>query len=333
MIPAPTEQEPPGEVAAKTPAPVDSDASVRPPLSMLIACVLLLVCFGRTLLDLVRFAWNSNVYSHILLMPFITGYLLFRTRTVWTFSRKARFWPAAAPFLTGALLAMGYISSANSGWIASAEDRLALLSLSAVCYFWSIAAAYLPAGELRRAAFPLALLVFLAPFPTAVLNGIEVFLQRQSAEVANLLFLVSGLPYLRDDLVFQLPGITLQVAPECSGVRSTLALFITSLVGGYILLRAPLRRGILAAAVVPLALLRNGFRIFVIGQLCVQIGPEMIHSPIHHHGGPLFFALSLIPFLLLLLWLKFSERRHHPDAEGQGSELEGAASAGKERAE
>jgi hypothetical protein len=30
----------------------------------------------------------------------------------------------------------------------------------------------------------------------------------------------------------------------------------------------------------------------------------MIDSPIHHHGGPLFFILSLVPFLVLLYLLK-----------------------------
>jgi exosortase/archaeosortase family protein len=85
-------------------------------------------------------------------------------------------------------------------------------------------------------------------------------------------------------------------------------LFITSLVAGYLFLRSPWKRTILCLAVIPLALLRNGFRIFVIGQLCVQIGPDMINSPIHHRGGPLFFLLSLIPFFLFLIFLIKSER-------------------------
>jgi len=61
--------------------------------------------------------------------------------------------------------------------------------------------------------------------------------------------------------------------------------------------------------VIPLAILRNGFRIFTIGQLCVHLGSEMIHSPIHRRGGPLFFALSLVPFFLLLFLLWKSDRR------------------------
>jgi hypothetical protein len=30
----------------------------------------------------------------------------------------------------------------------------------------------------------------------------------------------------------------------------------------------------------------------------------MIDSPIHHHGGPIFFALSLVPFFLLLFFMR-----------------------------
>ena len=34
----------------------------------------------------------------------------------------------------------------------------------------------------------------------------------------------------------------------------------------------------------------------------------MIDSPIHHRGGPLFFALSLVPLFLLLWWLRRQEQ-------------------------
>jgi hypothetical protein len=41
--------------------------------------------------------------------------------------------------------------------------------------------------------------------------------------------------------------------------------------------------------------------------LCVHIGPGMINSIIHRRGGPIFFALSLIPLFLLLWWLRRGE--------------------------
>jgi hypothetical protein len=40
----------------------------------------------------------------------------------------------------------------------------------------------------------------------------------------------------------------------------------------------------------------------------MRLGPEMIHSPIHRQGGPVFFALSLMPFFLLLIVLWKSDQ-------------------------
>jgi exosortase/archaeosortase family protein len=112
---------------------------------------------------------------------------------------------------------------------------------------------------------------------------------------------------LQYGLVFQLPSITLNIASECSGIHSSVVLFITSLLAGYIFLQSPWKRIIFILVAVPLGILRNGFRIFTIGELCTHIGPQMIDSPIHHRGGPIFFALSLIPLFILLMILRKSE--------------------------
>ena len=145
------------------------------------------------------------------------------------------------------------------------------------------------------------------PFPEFVRHGIEMFLQHGSAVVAAGMFMLSGMPVYQDGLMFRLPGINLEVAKECSGIHSSLVLFITSLLAGNLFFRTHWKRATLALAVIPLALLRNGFRVFIIGQLCVRAGPEMIDSPVHRHGGPLFFVLSLLPLLLLLVILRKSE--------------------------
>jgi exosortase len=131
--------------------------------------------------------------------------------------------------------------------------------------------------------------------------------------MANLLFNLSGMPFLRAGQIFQLPNITLEVAQECSGIRSSLVLFITSILAANLFLNTTWRRLALVAIVIPLGILRNGFRILVIGLLCVHVGPQMIHSVIHRRGGPLFFVLSLVP-LLLFLWLlrKGDAQTRHP---------------------
>jgi exosortase C (VPDSG-CTERM-specific) len=196
-----------------------------------------------------------------------------------------------------------------SGTKLAPEDSLALTTFSLVLFFWGICGYFLGRETVRALAFPLVFLVFMVPFPICLRTSLETALQYGSADAAHAFFTISGMPFLRDNVAFHLPGFSLQVAPECSGIRSTLALFITSLLAGHLYLRSPWKRAVLTVSVILIALLRNGFRVFVIGQLCVHIGPEMIDSPIHRHGGPVFFALSLIPFGVLLLWLVHLERR------------------------
>ena len=111
--------------------------------------------------------------------------------------------------------------------------------------------------------------------------------------------------------MLSIPGLTLEVAKECSGIRSSWVLFITSLLASHLFLRTRWRQTVLVAFVIPLGILRNGFRIAVVGLLCVHVGPHMIDSVIHRRGGPLFFALSLVPLYLLLWWLRHQEQQHN----------------------
>ena len=94
----------------------------------------------------------------------------------------------------------------------------------------------------------------------------------------------------------------MNVARECSGIRSSWVLFITSVLASHTLLKSNWHRAIILLVIVPLGIVRNGFRILTIGLLCVHVSPEMVHSFIHKKGGPIFFALSLVP-LFLLLWM------------------------------
>jgi exosortase len=177
-----------------------------------------------------------------------------------------------------------------------------------VCFIIGGGFLFLGFQGLTATAFPMGFLLFMVPLPHAAVTWLELASVTGSAEVAAALFDLSGTPMLRNGMIFALPGITLQVAQECSGIRSSWVLFVTGLLAAQVFLRNPLRRMVLVAFVVPLALLRNGFRILVIGLLCVHVGPEMIHSFIHRRGGPIFFALSLVPLFGLMMWLRRQER-------------------------
>jgi exosortase C (VPDSG-CTERM-specific) len=274
-----------------------------------LAAAVLAFCFGFPLFRLLQFAVHDDLYSYIPLIPIISAYLVWARR-----QNLPAFFGASAK--TAFILFAGGFATIAVFWLAvhfnsklAVEDSLALTTTAFLFFFTGAGFLFLGKEILRSIALPAALLIFMVPLPVFLRDAIETFLQYGSAAAANGLFAISGLPYFREGLVFHLPGINLRVAPECSGIHSTIVLFITSLVAGSLFLRSPWKWTILCLAVIPLALLRNGFRIFVIGQLCVHISPDMINSPIHRHGGPLFFLLSLIPFFLFLIFLIKSERR------------------------
>ncbi|HJT79719.1 MAG TPA: exosortase/archaeosortase family protein [Chthoniobacterales bacterium] len=261
---------------------------------------LLTAAFGRQLWVLCTSALDNNLNSYIVLIPFVSLYFLgldrSRLRREYRTSLGWAVFPGAVGLSAIALIAVGFFEPL------SPNNRMAAVAFSFVCLLWAGGFAILGRKFMASAAFPMFFLIFLVPLPDQAVETMETALKVASAEAASVLFGITGTPAFKTGPIFQLPGFTMEVAQECSGIRSTWVLFITSLVAAQLFLAKPLSRLMLVAAVLPLGIVRNGFRIMVIGLLCIHVDPSMIHSFIHRRGGPIFFALSLIP-LLLILWV------------------------------
>ena len=295
------------EAASPPPAakPAGLSPLLRRQLRLLAICtVVLAACFAKPLFSLARFTLHSDLYSHILLIPFVSLYLAWLKKNSLSPDSEPGRKLALLPLAAGLLLLAEYLFALRSGLNLAPVDSLAWTTFSFVFLF--VGACFLSLGSqtLRALAFPLAFLIFLVPFPVLVKDAIESFLQHRSADAAELLFGIAGTPLLRHGVDFHLPGFSLSVAPECSGIRSTLVLFITSLVAGQLFLRSPRYRVLLAIVVIPLGILRNAVRIVTIGELCIHVSPDMINSNLHRRGGPVFFLLSLAPFFGLLYILR-----------------------------
>jgi exosortase len=195
-----------------------------------------------------------------------------------------------------------------SGTSLAREDTLFLTTASFIHCVLAGLAFWLGAAFLRTACFPLTLLYLLAPMPLLVSDAIAIGLQHASAEVSHLLIKLSGTAVYRDGLILYLPGLVIEVAKECSGIRSSYVLFITSLLTGYLFLNSMRMRVLLALLVVPIGILRNGLRILLISWLTLHVDPGIIHGPLHRRGGPIFFALSLGVLFVILLLLRKREK-------------------------
>ena len=269
----------------------------------ILAVALLALLFLSPLHQLLRLACNDQLYTEVPLVPVLCIYLIWLRRDKMPVSFEPAY-KSSVILLCAGLLTFGCYWLFGRQAVPQTENYLAWNISSFVLIFAGICCIF-PGGPFMRAfACPVALLAFAVPFPTGLRQWIETLLQHGSAVFAGLFFWLDGAPVVQDGLTFHLPDIVIQVAPECSGIHSTVVLTIVSIAGSWLYLRSPWSRMALVLAVIPLALIRNGFRIFVIGHLCISYGPQMIDSPIHHRGGPLFFAFSLLPFFLLLFLLR-----------------------------
>lgn len=257
---------------------------------------------ARPVMDLAAFAMDSGntAASQILLVPFVSAALiLMRRRKVFESVRYA-YLPGAALVIAGAAIYFaGYRFVAGS----PEADRLAVTTLSLVVAWVGGFLFFYGAVAFRQALFPLLFLIFSVPLPTAVLEATVEFLRRGSAELAYVIFKLSGTPIYREGYVFALPGLTIEVAPECSGIRSGIGMFLTSLLAGYLMLEAWWRRALLVLASLPLLLLKNAIRIDTLSLLSIHVDPGFIEGRLHQEGGVVFFAIGLLllyPVLVLL---------------------------------
>lgn len=159
----------------------------------------------------------------------------------------------------------------------------------------------------RLILFPLCFLFCLVPIPHLLLNAIVAMLQQGSAWAAHGLFAAFGVPVAQDGVLLNIPGLTLQVAQECSSIRSSSMLLVTTMVLAQLLLRSPWRKALVISLAVPLSVAKNGLRIFTIGMLTTRVNPGYLTGKFHRQGGIVFFAIGLMSVFALLWVLRRSE--------------------------
>lgn len=265
-----------------------------------------------TWIQLIHDAINDKLHAYAIAIPFISAWLVWRNR-----ANPAEAGDRSQPSIASGVI-LGIVGvvvfgigawAVKRGLIVTEDSRTSVETLAWVLAIWAAAVGCFGWSTVRRHLFPLAFLAFTIPLPTPAVDAFEIALQRSSASAVGLAFQGLGVTHFRDDRAFVLPGLTFVVAQECSGIRSTLVLFIVSLLAGQLILRSNWCRAALTLSVLPLGIARNTLRIVTIALLSVHVDPRIIDSPLHHQGGPLFFSVSLIPFFLLLWWLRRSQRR------------------------
>ena len=269
--------------------------------AMWLACSV--VISWAALTALLRYSFGNDDASHILLIPFISAWLMFidRERIFKTVSSDIVvcliflipgiaivLWNIRTPPISPSLCAFGLVLV----WIAGFALAFGRESLKA-------------------ARFPLMFLFLFIPLPEALLSRVVYFLQKGSAEISALLFGLTPLPVLREGFVFHLPRFSIEVARECSGIRSSIALLVLAILVGHFFLRTWWRQVLFVLAGFVVMIVKNGIRIVTLTMLASYVDPGFLYGNLHREGGVVFFLIGLL-LMVPVFWL-LQTGEHEPN--------------------
>jgi exosortase len=273
--------------------------------------------FSSHLLALVRFALDNDNASHIVLIPFVSAWLMY-------LERKRIFTRLSTDFPVGIFLSLAgaalFTWTFRSSPASNMDDRFTGLALTLVILWIAGFALLFGRAALLAGRFALLFLFLTVPLPGFLLNPTIFSLQKGSATLTALLFDVLGVPYLRDGFVFRLAHVTIEVARECSGIRSSMALFILALLAGHLLLRTSWTKAALIACGIVVMIVKNAIRIVTLTLLASYVDPGFLFGRLHHEGGVVFFLLGLLLLAPVLYLLQRWENLTHTPAAHLPSE-------------
>ncbi len=259
--------------------------------------------FAKPLIALVRLSLNNENASHIILIPFLTAGLLFIERR--TVFNNLSFKAGGAIFLFLAVIIA--ITVRLAGDIVTPDLRLTG-SVLAVILLWTAGFAFsFGMAAVKSAYFSFLFLFLTVPVPNFLLERIISLLQTGSAEITEVLFNLTGVPVLREGLVFHLARVNIEVARECSGIRSTIALFILALPAVHYGLHSIWKKLFFLTCAFFMMILKNGVRIVTLTLLAMYVDPSFLFGTLHRDGGIVFFMLGLLLLLPVFLLLQRGE--------------------------
>jgi exosortase len=261
----------------------------------------------RSVIELSR---HDATASHLVFVPFVTLVLLYDRR-----ARFAEEGPAIylAGLRLGGLVALSWIAVAFAPVAGPVYALTALVGAMVAAWVAGFAGCY-GTPSFRAALFPLMFLGFAVPIPSTFVDAAVLLLKSGSAKVVAALFSLTGTPFHRSGYIFALPAFRIEIADECSGIRSSLALVMTSVLAAQLFLTTTWKRVLVVLVAIPFAVIKNGCRIVALSLLATYVDPGFMTGRLHHEGGVFFFTIGLAilaPFFLALRRTEPALTREH----------------------
>ena len=279
-------------------------SSTKYPLLIALLVASLLVWI-KPLISTFQLALSNDGYTHTLLILPLSLALMFYEREPVSSKLAASKWLGYG-LLLGAVL-LRFMSGLHT--IGLTEIGLSLSMLGLVLWWVGTVVVCFGSAVFRSLLFPLCLLILMVPLPERAVDTVREALQHQSAAATAFLFRTAGVPVAREDVYLSIPGLDIEVARECSSIRSSTMLVVTTLVLGHLFLVSWWRQVVLVVISFLLSVAKNAARIFVIAELGTRVDPGYLNGRLHRQGGFIFLGLAILVEIFFLWVLKRGEFR------------------------
>jgi exosortase len=284
---------------------IQENSTMRRRLQLIALLVGSSVISWHPLVSTFRLALENGEYTYILLiLPLTLSFIFADWRTLQRVIKPGVGWGTFMLCMVGMIAVLARWRTIRM----ISDVQLSIKILVLVTWWIGSFISCFGARVSRSLLFPLCFLYWMVPLPSFVLNEITKSLQQGSALATQLLFKSAGVPVAQDGLMLSIPGLTVEVAKECSSIRSSLMLLVTTMVLAQLLLHSTWRKSLVVMLAVPLSVAKNGLRIFTIAMLGTRVDRGFLDGRLHHDGGIVFFAIALCIIFFLLWILRRTER-------------------------
>lgn len=288
----------PMSTTAPSPRPTDPPTALIPKGADVVAFGLLLAGFALLYLpayvDLSHTVWSTDEQGHGPIILAVSVWLFYNMR-----HELAALTAKPSPLLGGAFLALGLTAYV----LGRSQSFLALTVVSQIVMLISLILLFLGHRGLRIAWFPLFFLVFMTPFPEALVATVTGPLKAAVSVVAADLLYAFGYPVSRVGVILNVGQYQLLVADACAGLNSMFTLEALGLLYMNLMKYTSAARNVtLAILVVPIAFGANIVRVMILVLVTYHFGDAAGQGFVHSFAGMVLFLVGLI-FVLLTDYL------------------------------
>jgi exosortase B len=284
----------PMSTPAPSPKPTAQPPALIPKGADVVAFGLLLAGFALMYLpayfELAHTVWSTDEQGHGPIILAVSVWLFYNMR-----HELAALTAKPSPILGGAFLVVGLTAYV----LGRSQSFLGLAVVSQIVMLISLLLLFLGPKALRMAWFPLFFLIFMTPFPEALVATVTGPLKAAVSAVAADLLYNLGYPVSRVGVILNVGQYQLLVADACAGLNSMFTLEALGLLYMNLMKYTSVARNVaLTILVVPIAFCANIVRVIILVLVTYHFGDAAGQGFVHGFAGMVLFMVGLI-FVLL----------------------------------